>query len=398
MKTHFQDYFYYSKTQRNGLLILICLIMLTYFLSSILSDYLVKPSTDFSEFEEEVIAFEGEMKGLDKNTFEESISKERTQSALLFSFDPNTITKEELIKLGIKPTVAKTFIKYRNTGAKFYKKNDIKKVYGITETEYARLAPYIQFKQKRSKPKENLLLKTSKQQPLPKQIMPFAFNPNKASKETLLNLGLSEKVAQTVINFRSKGGQFWKKQDFKKIYGLTEKEYSTLEPYIEIAPKKQAITENRKLPKDIPQSFSTTTAIKVDINKGRVEDWKQLRGIGEATAKRIVNFRDKLGGFESIEQIKMTYNVPDSVIDKISTQLIISPIPSKIPINSISAKDLSLHPYIKTKQAYTIINYRTNHGSYQSIEDLTKVKSLKPEFIERIRPYLSFGDKEAMKD
>ena len=132
------------------------------------------------------------------------------------------------------------------------------------------------------------------------------------------------------------------------------------------------------------------SALKIDINRSSIEDWKQLKGIGEITAKRIVNYRDKLGGFISIDQLKTTYNIADSVIDKVAHQLIISPILNKIPINTISAETLLLHPYIKKKQAYLIINYRTNHGQYTQLEDLEKVKALTPDFIKRIAPYLSF--------
>lgn len=399
MKTNIRNYLYFSKTQKNGFVIVVCLILLTFFLSNILSDYLSSPGTDFSKFKEEVMAFEAETKRLAKNNFESNLSVEEPKEIKPFFFDPNKVTKEGLIKLGIKPTVANTFIKYRNTGAKFYKKEDIKKVYGITDKDFVRLAPFIQYNQKKYK------LPTVKQpkvfeQPLAKSITPFAFNPNNASKETLLNLGLSEKVAQTVINFRTKGGQFWKKQDFKKIYGLTAKDYLALAPYIEITPTNTKIVENTNtnIPNAILKSFSKPATIKVDINNSSVEEWKQLSGIGAVTAKRIVNFRDKLGGFISVEQIKTTYNVADSVIDKVSTQLILSPISNKILINIISATDLKAHPYIKTKQAHSIVNYRINHGNYQRIEDLYKVKALKPTFIEQIQPYLSFKEAEKVNN
>ena len=378
-----------------------CLVFLTFFLSNTLSNYLAKPVTDFSAFKEEVMAFEAEIKRLDKNNFQKKsskeVSKEMNTPITLFSFNPNIVTKEALIKLGIKSTVANTFIKYRNTGAKFYKKQDIKKVYGITDSDYSRLAPYIQFNQRLSAPEEKEQSKFI-EQPVPKPLTPFAFNPNNATKQTLLALGLSEKVSQTIINFRSKGGQFWKKQDFKKIYGLTEKDYLTLAPYIEISPSKSSIAEKKHIPSDVPQSFSATTAIKIDINNSNIEDWKKLKGIGDITAKRIINFRDKLGGFISVEQIKMAYNVADSVIEKVATQLVVSPIPNKILINTISADALKVHPYIKTKQAHAIVNYRSNHGYYQRIEDLYKVKSLNQAFIERLQPYLSFDDLKAAND
>lgn len=382
MKTNAQDFLYFSKTQRNGFFALICILLIIFFLSKNWSNTSNKTVTDFSEFEKDITAFEKQHKNLPSSY--EDIPPTSKSAPELFTFNPNTVSKNELIKLGLSPSVATTFIKYRSTGAKFYKKEDFKKVYGIKAADYKRLEPFINI----STTKKSPIKKPRKivERPKPKLLTPFDFNPNIASKETLLDLGLTPKVAQTIINFRNKGGSFWKKQDFKRIYGVTETDYTTLEPFINI-PK----TESNKFEKtNTPKEITETNLIKVDINNSTVDDWKKLNGIGEFTAKRIVTFRDKLGGFTSIEHIKETWNVPDSVIDKIANQLIESPLISKVLINTISADELKLHPYVKRKEAYVIVNFRTNHGNYENIEDLKKVRALTPLFIEQMTPYISF--------
>lgn len=388
MKTNLRDFLYYSKTQRNGFFALICIVLIIFFLSNSWSNTSKKAATDFSEFEEDIAAFEKEKnKNIPKSYDEVSLKKKVPRSSIsaleLFEFNPNTVSKDELIQLGLSSSVATTFLKYRNTGAKFYKKEDVLKIYGIKQADYKRLEPYINIPRKKPTSKK---YPKALDKPQTKQLTPFDFNPNVASKETLLNLGLSPKIAQTVINFRSKGGKFWKKQDFKRIYGLTESDYVTLEPFINI-PKKE-FKDVQKNP--VPKEYETPELIKIDINNSTVEDWQKLNGIGEFTAKRIVNFRDKLGGFTSVEHIKETWNVPDSVIDKVANQLIESPLINKIPINTITADELKLHPYVKRKEAYVIVNFRRNHGNYTNVEDLKKVKALTPFFIERIAPYISF--------
>jgi len=388
MKTNLRDFLYYSKTQRNGFFVLICIVLIIFFLSNSWSNISKKTATDFSEFEEDITAFEEAKNKTIPTSYDEvplknTVPRSSISEPELFEFNPNTVSKEELIRLGLSSSVATTFVKYRNTGAKFYKKEDIKKVFGIKPSDYKRLEPFIKIQPNKQitkpRPKTSTKLK-------PKQLTPFVFNPNIASKETLLDLGLSSKIAQTVINFRNKGGEFWKKQDFKRIYGLTENDYSTLEPFIKI-PKKE-FKDAKKTP--TPKEYETTELIKIDINNSTVEDWQKLNGVGEFTAERIVNFRDKLGGFTSIEHIKETWNVPDSIINKIANQLIESPLISKIPINAITADELKLHPYVKRKEAHLIVNFRRNHGNYTKIEDLKKVKALTPFFIERITPYISF--------
>ncbi len=382
MKANFKDYAYFSKNQIKGIFLLTSLVLCFFSLPLILSKFSVTQKTDFSKFEKEIIKFE--------ETIENTAATELPATITLFDFDPNTISKEKLIDLGLSPIVANTFINFRRKGFKFREKEDLKKVYGIKETDYQRLLPYIKIPESSPSSFPKKVFPKKKKSSRQKILSPFKFNPNEANKTTLLALGLSNKLVQTILNYRNTGAQFREKEDFKKIYGLTTADYLTLAPFIEI-PKKAPLTTNEiKYPKNIPQHYNKTSSIKIDINNSKLEDWKRLKGIGDITAKRILNYRDKLGGFLSIEQLKTTYNVPDSTIDKVAHQLIISPIPHKIAINTVLAETLKLHPYITKKQAYLIVNYRTNHGNYVQLKDLEKVKALSPGFIQRIAPYLSF--------
>ncbi|MFK7980032.1 MAG: helix-hairpin-helix domain-containing protein [Saprospiraceae bacterium] len=388
MATNLKDYAYFTKAQIKGIFILSSLLLLGFVTPTIISKLASKKTTDFSEFEKEITEFEEVLKN-EETPFLKKEPINPAANAILFDFDPNVISKEKLMDLGLTLSVANTFVNFRNKGFKFYKKEDVKRVYGLKETDYQRLAPYIKIAKRKpsSFPKKP---NKSKKQKDKKSLTPFKFNPNEADKTTLLSLGLSNKIVQTILNYRNSGAQFKYKEDFKKIYGLSERDYLTLAPFIEIPEMVNPIATKTVNLRTIPQGFNEVTAIKVDINKSSVEDWKQLKGIGEITAKRIVNYRGKLGGFVSIDQLKTTYNIADSVIDKVAHQLIISPILNKIPINTISAETLLLHPYIKKKQAYLIVNYRTNHGRYNQLKDLEKVKALTPDFIKRIAPYLSF--------
>ena len=85
-----------------------------------------------------------------------------------------------------------------------------------------------------------------------------------------------------------------------------------------------------------------------------------------------------------------TYNLPDSTFQSIKDQLIDSPIQQFIKINEADAAALKAHPYLKWNEANAIVNYRMQHGKYQSIEDLLKVKILSSELIEKMKPYIQF--------
>ena len=128
----------------------------------------------------------------------------------------------------------------------------------------------------------------------------------------------------------------------------------------------------------------------IDINTANEYEWQQLNGIGPYFAKRIVNFRDALGGFHSIDQISETYGFPDSVFNKIQPFLKKSDFSKKIAINQVSRDELARHPYISRKKSSILINYRSNHGPLTSVEDLYRIKIFDSTEILRLTPYLEF--------
>ena len=230
----------------------------------------------------------------------------------------------------------------------------------------------------------------------------FNFDPNTISQEELIRLGISQKVANTIINYRNKGGQFRAKEDLKKIYGLQEKDYLRLEAYITIkTPKKgkpirvAESSYNKKsiAPKAIteaPIASAAPKVIRIDINKASAEEWQSLRGIGPVFSKRIVKFRDKLGGFYSIEQVAETYGLPDSTFLSIKSKLLSSTILRTLPINTISEEVLKAHPYLNWKDAKALIKFRKHNGPFKTLADLQQCYALKKETIQRIAPYLQF--------
>ncbi|MGN6616396.1 MAG: ComEA family DNA-binding protein [Ilyomonas sp.] len=143
----------------------------------------------------------------------------------------------------------------------------------------------------------------------------FDFDPNRINEEGWRKLGVTDKTIQTILHYRSKGGRFKQPEDIRKIYGLKEEKANELIPYIKIKPK--IITDDK--PEEIPQQKTETAKIEsrkkietIDINTATVEQWKALPMIGDVLSNRIVKFRNKIGGFKSIEQVKQTYGLSDS--------------------------------------------------------------------------------------
>jgi competence ComEA-like helix-hairpin-helix protein len=127
----------------------------------------------------------------------------------------------------------------------------------------------------------------------------------------------------------------------------------------------------------------------IEMNNADTSALIALPGIGSKLAARIVNFRDKLGGFYSVDQVGETYGLPDSTFQKIKTRLYCDENAiRKININTASKDELKGHPYIKWHLANVIVEYRNQHGVYKSLEDLKKIVLIDEITYKKVIPYL----------
>jgi len=209
-----------------------------------------------------------------------------------------------------------------------------------------------------------------------------SFDPNTLSVEQWTSFGVQEKTARTICKYVQKGGRFYKPEDLRKIWGLSKEQVDKLIPYVRI--------QNAEKPKSEINYSKKISTVFIDINGASKEEWESLPGIGPGLAERIMNFREKLGGFVSVDQVSQTYGLPDSTFQKIRSRLNPGTTPLRLlNINRLSTDELSKHPYIRYRTARAIVQYREQHGAYQSIQDLKKIESLTEEIYIRIEPYIT---------
>ncbi|OYZ00678.1 MAG: hypothetical protein B7Y37_09715 [Sphingobacteriia bacterium 28-36-52] len=213
--------------------------------------------------------------------------------------------------------------------------------------------------------------------PAPVKPTYFHFDPNTATENQFILLGLTQKNAQTILRYRNKGGKFREPKDFFKIWGIEPAVAKALIPYIRIvlanSPSKYPAVNSSGgynptyTPKKIPI---------IEVNKASVSEWEALPGIGPVLATRIVKFRDKLGGFAEINEVQKTYGISDSLFSIIQPFLQLNII-EKPSINTAGVALLQ-KAGVSPAIAIAIVEYRTQYGLFASLDDLKKIVFLQP--------------------
>ncbi|GLR19413.1 helix-hairpin-helix domain-containing protein [Portibacter lacus] len=208
-----------------------------------------------------------------------------------------------------------------------------------------------------------------------KEISSEPFDPNDVNLDLLVQNGIPKRVAHTWINFANAGGKFYKQDDLRKIYGMTEEHIEKIAPNLKF--------ENKS-------NFQKPKLTTIYINQATAYDFAKISGIGPVLSERIVKFRDRIGGFHSYEQLKEVYGVEETVINENKDFFVIEKGAKKININTCNEQQLGGHSYCSYRTAKTIINYRKQHGNFTKVEDLLEIRVLDKEWIDKIGPYLEF--------
>ncbi len=197
-----------------------------------------------------------------------------------------------------------------------------------------------------------------------------SINPNSATKEELQAIGLSSKQAQSCINYRNKGGKFYKCEDILKIYTITADDYERIKQYLYVPQQMKTSPKNNVEQKDEKIKKEKTIHI-VNLNTCDTNDLKQLPKIGSYRAKKIIEQRNKLGGFYSLSQLYSIYSIDSITIENIKNYLIIHTEEiNKININTATFKEINAHPLISYEETKNIFNYKKIVGTISSIEEL----------------------------
>lgn len=240
----------------------------------------------------------------------------------------------------------------------------------------------------------------------------FPFDPNTADSTTLLRLGLEPWQVRNIYKYRARGGRYHDASDFKRLYGMTPELWERLSPVIRIHPKFRYFTEKdvahsasspRKtvasdgrdsaasLATVVPSAVSTSekfvTLTPVDINAADTSLLKRIPGIASYRARQLVSYRDRLGGFASIDQLAEVQAIPEELYPwfKVETGVF-----RKLNVNTATVSQLGRHPYIGFTRARDIEVYRRVHGAIHSLEELSLLPGFTQDVLSRLQPYVEY--------
>lgn len=281
-------WFGFNKQQRNGVIVL-CAIIFALFIVRLSINYFIEPKSalvaDFSNTD---------LSKIKNVSLKADSTTQDKEEAILFVFNPNTVSKEQLLQLGFKEKTANTFLKYRSKGAIFKTKEDVKKVYGINEDLYAAIEPYIFIE---GKTKTDEASAKSEKVIVKKEIKVIELN--SADSISLLPLpGIGGGYAKRILKYRSLLGGFYSIEQLKEVYGFSDTLFLSIKDFIRV---------------------DASLVSKINLN---TENFKELNAhpyISYEETKAIFNWRRKNGVIKTKEQVKEI--ISDETFKKIEAYL-----------------------------------------------------------------------------
>ena len=224
-------------------------------------------------------------------------------------------------------------------------------------------------------------------------VQTFPFNPNTADSMTLLRVGLKPWQVKNLLAYRRAGGRWKDADDFKRLYGLSDEEFQRLRPYVQIPPavKEVYFTEHDRARQDSlhhlrPEKFTQLTVL--DLNTVDTLTLRKIPGIGVGYSRSIVSYRERLGGFVSVAQLKDIEGLPARIEEWFSVEEQVAV--RTISINKSDFKTLVRHPYLSYEQVKVITTHIRKYGPLRSWKDLQLYPEFTPKDFEHLTPYFVF--------
>ena len=214
------------------------------------------------------------------------------------------------------------------------------------------------------------------------------FNPNFITDFKGYKLGMSSEEIDRLLDHRKQNKWINSKEDFQRVTKVSDSFLDQISSYFKFP---DWISNPKPKYSDWRKGFKEKTFDqKIDLNSATQLELKKVNGIGEALSKRIIDYRDKLGGFTNDIQLYEVYGLDYQLTDKVRNDFTVKTPKEiiKMNLNKISASDIATVPGISFELAKRIWEFRVlNEGIVDFIE-LKKIEGLTERKLQGIQLYL----------
>ena|SRR6218665_1597780 len=307
MKQIIRDYLTFNKRERNGVFILLAIIMLQLMYLDVSGKFEKKEQVDFTKFERQMDSVQAIIQAAKDSSgaafatgypSHENASTAEAAKAERFNFDPNALPDKDWKRLGFTEKQVKSIRKYEEKGGTFRKKEDLKKMYCIREEQYLSLEPYIVIAAE-NKPAAAFV--ESKIIPvMPAKITIVELNTADSAQLTTLK-GIGPFFAKMILKYRNQLGGFYAKEQLLEVWKFDREKYDAIEKYVTV---------------------DATLIKKIALNSCTAEQLKHLY-LDWNMVNAIINYRKAHGKFKTIDDIRKTDLVDEETLRKIAPYLLV---------------------------------------------------------------------------
>lgn len=278
MRKRLEEYLSFDRRERNGILILLTLILLLLIYLRFGADWFSVSAPDAKE----QARLDSLLEQMERSAVQASDSIDVVTEAefspendgqlktALFEFDPNTIGLQEWQMLGLSARQTEVILNYIRKGGRFNSPADLQKMYSITPEKFVELSPYIRIVNNSNAKHEHLVS--------------LVIDLNEADSALLVSLkGIGPVFASRIIKYRNLIGGYYSVDQLSEVYGMDAERLNAIRNKI---------------------SVSADNIRKIDLNKAKESDMKKHPYIGSGLARAIVRYREQHGLFSSVDQLK----------------------------------------------------------------------------------------------
>jgi competence protein ComEA len=295
-----RDYFTFSRTERNGLIVLVVIIAVLTAVRIVIPHIRKSITYDFSEFQDQISEFEKSLENDKISSGEFGTTKKGND---ITYFDPNSATPEELEKTGLQKKVIKNIIKYREKGGRFNTRQDMKKIYGLDSNEYLRIEPYILI---RIDSAETTIWKEGGISDTVIHHNRFTVKPpvplNMSDSADLAEIyGIGPVLSSRIIKYRKLLGGYVSVEQLLEVYGMTPENFNRIRDFLYV---------------------DSSLVSHLNLNGVTSEELSRHPYLNDYQARSIIAYREIKGKINNTDEIIMNGLLPDDVYKKIRPYLI----------------------------------------------------------------------------